>query len=467
MAKSHALVWFRTDLRIKDNPALHHACEIADKVTAVFFTTPEQWKSHNLSNYRMQFTYQALEHLGNDLGEIGIELLVINTKNFKSLEPRFIRLCEEINCQHVFFNYEYAWDELQRDKAIIARCEDSHISVKRFNANLIIPPGKVLTQQGQPFKVFTPFKRTWLQTFSNYDRKPLAAPLTKWKKRKSNLSLVTNEKLLANWPASSAKAEDRLQHFIKNTIRNYDQDRDFPNLTGTSTLSPYLALGLLSPLSALQAARYANNGELNQGNKGIATWINELIWREFYIHLMVAFPDVCKFRPLKPDTEKVAWRSNKKEFEKWCNGETGFPLVDAAMKQLNTTGWMHNRLRMVTATFLSKYLLIDWRWGEQYFMEHLVDGHLAANNGGWQWSASTGTDAAPYFRLLSPVRQAERFDPDGEFIKRFIPALKELPGKIIHKPGHPDLLKTGYPKPMVDLKLAKDRCLAAFKQANY
>lgn len=466
MASAHNLVWFRSDLRIADNPALHQACRNGDKVSAVFFITPQQWRDHHLSERRLQFTYNALESLAEGLAELGIHLTIIKTKNFKSLSSKLIKLCAELECQQLYCNYEYAFDELQRDKDVEQRCRESGVELFRFNASVIIPPGKILTQQEVPFKVFTPFKRAWLQKFNAYDRKPLAKP--KARNRKLSIKfrpLVTKPDLIANWPASENEAHRRLKQFINKKIEAYQDQRDLPAIDGTSTLSPYLAQGIISPLSVLQAARFHNQGELAEGNKHIATWINEIIWREFYIHLMVAYPQVCKYQALKPDTEKVPWRHHEKDFKLWCDGKTGYPLVDAAMKQLNTTGWMHNRLRMVTATFLSKYLLLDWRWGERYFMENLVDGHIAANNGGWQWCASTGTDAAPYFRILSPVRQGERFDPDAAFIKQYLPQLQDLPAKVIHKPGHPDLLKTGYPKPMVDLKFGKDRCLQAFKSA--
>ncbi len=467
MSQRHALVWFRTDLRVADNPALFHACENNEKVSAVYFVTPKQWQSHHHSLYRTQFTLGAVEDLRNNLVKLGIPLTVIKTQDFNSLVTKLSKHCQTIDCQQLYFNYEYALDEQQRDQAVLQQCKRHDINVLRFNASVIIPPGKVLTQQGQPFKVFTPFKRTWLQQFPHFDHPPLPTPKARRKPIHNNdAALVTKPKLLVDWPPTEAEAHKRLKQFIEQRIEDYQANRDLPAIDGTSSLSPYLSLGLLSPSSALHIARHFNAGELAEGNKGISTWINELVWRDFYIHLMVAYPQVCKYQALKPETDRIKWRHSEKEFQQWREGCTGFPLVDAAMRQLNTSGWMHNRLRMVTATFLSKYLLVDWRWGEQYFMEHLVDGHIAANNGGWQWCASTGTDAAPYFRLLSPVRQAERFDPDAVFIKHFLPELEQLPAKVIHQPGHPVLLQTGYPKPMVDLKYGKDRCLQAFQAVH-
>jgi len=195
----------------------------------------------------------------------------------------------------------------------------------------------------------------------------------------------------------------------------------------------------------------------------VQTWLSELVWREFYTHVLADFPRVSRNRPFRPETDAIAWREPGADFARWCEGRTGYPLVDAAMRQLGATGWMHNRLRMVTAMFLSKYLLIDWRHGERFFCEQLVDVELAANNGGWQWSASTGTDAAPYFRVLSPVRQAERFDADGAFVRRWLPELAALPAKVLLQPGHPMLLAAGYPEPLVELKGARERVLIAFR----
>jgi deoxyribodipyrimidine photo-lyase len=227
-------------------------------------------------------------------------------------------------------------------------------------------------------------------------------------------------------------------------------------------LSPYLSLGVISIRRCIEAALTINMGEWLSGSVGVVAWLNELIWREFYLHVLAQFPRVSMHQPLRVAAENVRWRDDEHDFAAWCSGRTGFPLVDAAMRQLVQTGWMHNRLRMVCAMFLSKYLLLDWRRGEAFFMRHLIDGDLAANNGGWQWSASTGTDAAPYFRLLNPIRQMERFDGEACFCKQFLPELRGLDAKILLQPGHPELLQAGYPPPLVDLKFARARALQAF-----
>ena len=242
--------------------------------------------------------------------------------------------------------------------------------------------------------------------------------------------------------------------------------RDFPDSNATSRLSPYLAIGVISARRCLAEAREANRGRLDGGRAGPATWIGELVWREFYRHVLVGFPRVSMNRAFKPTTERLPWRYDETLFRAWCEGRTGFPIIDAGMRQLAGTGWMHNRLRMIVAMFLSKDLFIDWRWGERHFMRHLVDGDLASNNGGWQWSASTGTDAAPYFRLLNPWLQSRRFDPDGEFIRRWVPELCGVSPRVLHNPAMLARARQSglaYDPPVCDHAAAGRNVIQAFK----
>jgi len=260
------------------------------------------------------------------------------------------------------------------------------------------------------------------------------------------------------WPAGEIEALRRLESFCDSALENYQKQRDLPSVAGTSSLSPYLAVGAISPQQCLVQALMTAPGE------GVDTWISELIWRDFYQHIVWHFPSVCRHKPFKTGTDAIPWRRDEKDFLAWCQGKTGVPLVDAGMRQLQQLGWMHNRVRMVVAMFLSKNLLIDWRWGERFFMEHLIDGDFPANNGGWQWSASTGTDAVPYFRIFNPFSQGQRFDPEGHYIKHYIPELSALRGKDIHEPK---LLKKckpeAYPDVMLNLNDSRERALAAFK----
>jgi deoxyribodipyrimidine photo-lyase len=268
------------------------------------------------------------------------------------------------------------------------------------------------------------------------------------------------------WPAGEEAARERLATFTLEELWCYEERRDLPAQPGTSQLSPYLAAGVLSPRQCLHAALQGNQGEFDSGNPGAVCWINELLWREFYKHILVGYPRVSRHRAFRLETERLAWRRAPDELDAWQQGRTGIPIIDAAMRQLLATGWMHNRLRMVVAMFLSKNLLIDWREGERWFMRHLIDGDLAANNGGWQWSASTGTDAAPYFRIFNPINQSQRFDPEGRFLRRWLPELAHLDTRDIHNPAGLGGLfaEDGYPVPLVDLGASRDRALAAFRR---
>ncbi len=480
-----ALIWFRNDLRVDDNTALLNALREAQndkrRVGAIFYATPVQWREHDMAPVKAEFIWRTLIALRESLAELNVPLWVRVVPRYADIakdlalfvQEKFVqeKLAQEKHSHAVFANREYAVNEVARDAAVAIELDQHDIRFKSFHDTTLLPPGSVLTQMGQPFKVFTPFKRALVQLVAGEAlqfEKPKRAefwcetpPLpdsffeTFWPYEKSGVS----GKL---WPAGEKAAFAQLKLFANEKLRAYREQRDFPLLDGTSRLSPYLALGVISIRRCIEAALAANGGQWAEGDRGTTTWISELLWREFYIHVLCAFPRVCKYLPMRIETDVVPWRYDADDFQRWCEGRTGFPLVDAAMRQLVQTGWMHNRLRMVTAMFLCKYLLIDWRWGEKFFMQHLIDGDLAANNGGWQWSASTGTDAVPYFRLLSPLRQAERFDAEGLFTKKMLPELATVDAKTFLKPGDPALLATGYPPPLVDLKFGRERALTAF-----
>ncbi len=268
------------------------------------------------------------------------------------------------------------------------------------------------------------------------------------------------------WPAGEDEAHDRLNNFIEHRVKGYANFRDIPSEDGTSGLSPYLAVGALTTTQCMQAAISLNEGSITGGHPGVSVWINELIWREFYRHLLDEYPRLSKAKPFKQDTDRLPWKHDTLLFQAWATGKTGYPIVDAAMRQLSETGWMHNRLRMITAMFLTKHLFIDWRWGEQFFMEHLVDGDLASNNGGWQWSASTGVDSVPYFRIFNPTRQSQRFDTSGDFIRRYVPELQSLDNQSIHQPSVQQALALDYPLPVVDHRASVEQTKRWFKQLS-
>lgn len=258
-----------------------------------------------------------------------------------------------------------------------------------------------------------------------------------------------------------------MERFCRQNLQHYQRERDFPALNGTSRLSPALACGVISVRSCWECALRANQGEFDSDNPGATTWLTELLWREFYQHLLALHPRLSRGEPYLEIGKRVPWRNSPEDLHAWQQGQTGFPLIDAAMRQLAATGWMHNRLRMVVAMFFTKNLLLDWRLGERWFMQHLIDGDLAANNGGWQWCASTGTDAAPYFRVFNPVTQSQRFDPTGEFIRHWLPELAHLDDRQIHLPSeNGDLFSARYPAPIVDSKKSRLQAIELFRQAG-
>ena len=462
------IVWFRNDLRLYDNPALYRAAEDKEGVLGVYFICRDMIKNHDVAPVRTDFARRTLAVLAKDLATLQIPLLVIRVDKIKDIIPHFQRIIEKYQIEELFFNAEYPVDEFERDKSVAEVLRSDGIIVKRFHDRVIIPPGMIRNGKNEPYKVFTAFKNNWLKQVRVLPLqilgKPAKQPL-KYSVVSAEMQTVDNKfsdlelrDLSILWPAGEKEAAKRLGYFIENNIENYQIARDFPDREGTSTLSPYLAIGAISPKQCVLAALQANQGEWDSGSSGITTWLGEIIWREFYQHVVVDFPQVCKYKAMQSHTEAFPWRYDKTLFTAWCEGKTGIPIIDAAMLQLKQSGWMHNRLRMVVAMFLTKNLQIDWRMGERYFMSQLIDGDFAANNGGWQWSASTGTDAAPYFRIFNPISQSQRFDPDGVFIRRYLPALTGLSTKAIHKP--PPV--SSYPASIVDLSLSRKETIALF-----
>lgn len=461
------IVWFRNDLRIYDNPALHRAAEDKQGVLAIYFICRNMLKDHSVAAVRVNFIRRHLAILRNELEKINIPLLIISVNEVQELIPHFQSLVSNYPIEELFFNAEYPLDEFNRDKLVAETLRNQGVVVKRFHDRVIIPPGMVRNGKGEPYKVFTAFKNNWLQQAKALLLVPLKKPTKQVEQSLKSTDDTAMQKLFGGieqrdlsslWPAGEREARKRLDNFIEHHIKDYQLARDFPSLEGTSILSPYLAVGSISPRQCITAVLEANYGEWDSGNLGATTWISEIIWREFYQHLVVDFPQVCKFKAMQTHTEIFPWRHDKDLFSAWCEGKTGIPIVDAAMLQLKATGWMHNRLRMVVAMFLTKNLQMDWRMGENYFMSQLIDGDFAANNGGWQWSASTGADAAPYFRIFNPISQSQRFDADGSFIRRYLPMLKNVPAKHIHNP--PPI--AGYPLPIVDVLASRKETLALF-----
>ncbi|MFK4017795.1 deoxyribodipyrimidine photo-lyase [Cobetia marina] len=475
------LVWLRSDLRVHDNTALSQAAA-RGPVVAVVTPCYAQWMTHGHGANKLDFLRRGLHVLQQALAGHHIPLKVLDCDTFAEVPEALATLCTQLGVQALHFNDEYAVNERERDRLVRARLADSDIRLHRYTDMLAFTPGELLTGKGDYYGVFTPFSKRW---HKEIDARRLAlneAPAVQDAPRDAEGREISGDAIPAlpdtlsvdvehgpsepleaeRWPAGEDAAQERLERFMTFRARRYHEQRDLPATRGTSELSPYLALGMISARQCY-AAVLAENGSLADGDVGLTTWVNELIWREFYQHILVGFPRVNRHRPFQRHTEALQWRDDDAGFAAWCEGRTGYPIVDAAMRQLVETGWMHNRLRMVTAMFLTKHLLIDWRRGEAYFLAHLVDGELGANNGGWQWAASTGTDAAPYFRIFNPTTQGQRFDKDGDFIASFMPELADLPAKRRHQPTADDCHACGYPRPIVDHKAARQRALDAFK----
>ncbi len=464
------LVWFRSDLRSHDNRALATAAA-KGPVVAVFLHSAAQWQAHGHGASKIDFWRRGMSALQEALHGLNIALLQRNIDTFEHAPDTLLALAREYGAQALHFNHEYPLNERRRDDAVLAAFARAGIAAHGHHDAVAFAPGELLTGKGDYYGVFTPFAKAWhrqvtAERLALADAPPAQQPLDIHADIPLAPKAATPENTATDprrWPAGEDAAADQLARFLRFRARHYQQQRDFPAVSGTSELSPYLALGMISHRQCLQAVMSDNNGQLAEGDAGLGAWVNELVWREFYQHVAAGFPRVCQYQPFKENTRALEWRDDEAGFAAWCAGRTGYPLVDAAMRQLVTTGWMHNRLRMVTAMFLAKHLLIDWRRGEAFFMRHLIDGEFGANNGGWQWAASTGTDAAPYFRIFNPTTQSTRFDPDAAFIARWVPELAPLAAKARHNPPAAERARLGYPEPIVDHKAARQRALDAFK----
>lgn len=466
------LVWFRQDLRLVDHPALHAAVQQAraqgEAVEAVFVISRAQWRHHHMASLRERFLLERLDVLGAELARRGIRLHLIEAPWFAEVPAALAALVRERGATALHAISAIEVDERRRDEAVSA-----HLSVPcRFVPGCcVLPPGRVLTGKGEPFKVFTPFSRAWLREIAAHGYslyrapEPMGAPLD-WQPLSLPARSEHETRTLRDWPVHEGAAEARLREFIDDAVLEYGARRDLPAEPGTSRLSAYLAAGILSPRQCL-AALHSRLGTLPlaRDEPGF-TWLNELIWREFYRHLLALEPRLSMNLPFQLHTRALAWRHDEQAFAAWCEGRTGYPIVDAAMRCLKQTGWMHNRLRMIVASFLTKDLHLSWRRGEEYFMSQLIDGDLAANNGGWQWAAGTGADAAPYFRVFNPTSQGQKFDPQGDFIRRWVEELADVPAVHLHTP-HDWLRRKGdeaYPPPMVDHAVARLQAIAMFRQ---
>jgi deoxyribodipyrimidine photo-lyase len=425
-----ALFWHRRDLRLHDNAGLYYALRSGYPVLPIFlFDTDILDQLEDRRDRRVEFIHRALLEMQRELTQMGTSLLVRHGKPVELLKA----ILAEYPVAEVYANHDYEPYATRRDEEVTRWLQEKGIPFRTFKDQVIFEKNELLTAAGNPYTVFTPYSRRWKTQLNEYFLKP-----------------YPNHKYYGNWyplPAQPIPSLESLgfrpteSSFPKKEIRdeildNYHQQRDFPIRPGTSRLSVHLRFGTVSIRTL--AAKALERSE---------TWLNELIWRDFYMMLLYQFPRIRQ-ESFRREYDHIRWRNNEEEFVRWCEGRTGYPIVDAGMRELNATGFMHNRVRMITASFLTKHLLIDWRWGEAYFARKLLDYDLAANNGGWQWAAGSGADAAPYFRVFSPALQTKKFDSKGEYIRKWVPEFDSL----------------DYPPPIVEHAFARERALKVYKE---
>jgi len=470
-----AIWWIRRDLRLADNQALHAAIAAADQLIPVFVLDPTILKSEQVGDAawrRVAFLFGGLRLLDAELRARGSRLVILQGNPTEELA----KLASETGATAVFAE-EDPWPYARSRDAAVATALRLHLV-----AGLTVhPPDAVLKADGTPYTVFTPFLRAWksrpLPVPGGLLEPPSVPPVPQ---QVASLPLHAERELPPNalFVPGEAEAQRRLGIFLADHdlgIYHYAENRDRPDMEGTSQLSPYLRFGMLSARQVIVGAlRKADDAPDEQDRHGADTWLNELVWREFYISIQAHFPETAD-HSFRRDLQAIAWENDEAAFEAWCAGQTGYPIVDAAMRQLWQTGWMHNRARMIVASFLVKDLLIDWRWGERWFMQHLLDADPSSNNGGWQWSAGTGTDATPYFRIFNPILQGRKHDPEGVYVRSWVPELAHVPLRYLHAPWEmPTDLQAAigcrvghdYPFPVVDHGWARERVLAAYARSR-
>ena len=425
------IFWFRRDLRLRDNAGLYHALKDGNPVLPIFiFDRNILDELEDKADRRVEFIHLALHNIEQQLVKMDSTLDV----RYGTPIDIYRQLLNEYNIEKVFTNHDYEPYAKERDTAIEKLLKEHGTGFHTFKDQVILEKEEVLKDDGKPYTIFTPYSRKWKATLTEFHLKSYAN-----KKYYSKFYKQPERKIISleNMGFQSVGQAFPGKEWIGQIIRNYKEQRDIPSIKGTSRLSVHLRFGTISIRELADEA-----GALNE------TFLNELIWRDFYHMILWHFPKVVA-NAFKPDYDKINWRNNEKEFELWCNGQTGYPIVDAGMRELNTTGFMHNRVRMIVASFLTKHLLIDWRWGEAYFAKKLLDFDLAANNGGWQWAAGSGCDAAPYFRVFNPYLQTQKFDPELKYIRKWVPELEDF----------------SYPKPIVVHEDARKRCLETYAVA--
>jgi deoxyribodipyrimidine photo-lyase len=443
--------WFRSDLRVADNRALAAAAARARELILLFVLDEQLLRGAAQGAPRVRFLIDCLAALASDLERRG-QRLVVRRGDPVAVLPRLVA---EWRAERVTWNRDYGPYARRRDVRVRGAVEALGAAVEEHLDRVLFEGEQLRTRSGAPFRVFTPFRNAWWARFDA--ERPLPEPAPRLPGPAAGIgggalpdaaSLGFGGDATALPAPGAAAAARRLDRFLSAAIAGYARDRDRPDLDGTSRLSPYLRFGAISARRCVHEALECARAE-PRARAGARKWIDELVWRDFHHAILAAHPHVLE-RSFRPEYDALRWEDDPAGFRAWCEGRTGYPFVDAAMRQLAATGWMHNRARMVVASFLTKDLLVDWRRGERFFLQRLVDGDPASNNGGWQWAASTGTDAQPYFRIFHPVKQGLRFDPEGAYVRRFVPELRGVDARWVQRPWEAPTLPRDYPAPIVD-----------------
>lgn len=476
----HLVHWFRNDLRIQDNTSLYHMVRDAKRVNAhpigLYVISTKFWHDHCEGAFKIDFIMRSVEQLRHSLEEFGIPLSVVylddSKENINFAEWFHKLITTRFRSNDVYFNIQYEYDEMKRDISLLKTSLRCHI----FHDQCIVPPMTLTTGTGSQYSKFTPWYKKWNLFL---EQNPIKLHVVSHKFEQWDHEFIKDDAFSLDTaftlesldqfgvhpagnvkPAGEERALEQLHDWLNN-IKRYHAQKDFPALHSTSELSAYISIGSISSRTILEQCTAMNHGKRTGGDTGISTFVKEVAWRDFYRHILVKWPYLMLYTPFNFTSLDIRWNEDISRFEKWCLGRTGFPLIDAAMRQLLQTGYMNNRLRMVCASFLAKDLLQDWRMGEKWFHHHLIDADLSSNNGGWGWCSSTGVDAQPWFRIFNVYTQSEKFDPEGDYIKQWVPELRHLNRKEIHSPPPQD----NYPEPIVNRKDAREVALERYREA--
>ena len=461
------LHWFRNDLRIEDNRALDDLFHAVDEWCGLFVLEPRLVNIPSISRKRLSFLFECLDDLTSDIAQVGNRLIIVEGP----AETQIPQLMHELSASVLSFNEGTTPFARFRDQSVICSVEKAGHKVLKRRDHVIFSAVDIRSSKGSAYSVYTPYRNAWWKKYSQSDRSNVTPskrprPIASLGSISSTKSFVCLKNSLekSGFKGGRQAAHSRLNYFLNKPVAHYHQNRDRPDHDGTSRLSMHLRFGTISVRECFRQALDVADREPSH-EVGVRRWLDELVWREFYNAILEENPRVLHSN-YRQEYDYLNWRNNPKDFSAWCEGRTGFPIVDAGIRQLLSTGWMHNRIRMIVASFLTKDLLTDWKLGERFFFEHLVDGDPASNNGGWQWAASTGTDAQPYFRIFNPWKQSERWDPEGNYIRRWVAELRDVPASNLHSSTSVAQLTADYPTPIVDHTSQRHLTLMEYRKAR-